>query len=77
MPDFSTLAAGSSMDLLIAEVQGAVKVTRLPAAKPRRSDLICSRVGGAKTRFYAATGSGRNGRQQEQRQRLAKAAMAV
>ncbi len=72
--DISTLATASAADLLIAEVQGLVKVTRLPSRRPRKSDLIMSRVGGASTRFYAATGSGRNGREQEQRQRLMKCA---
>ena len=42
-------------------------VTILPATKPKRSELICSRVGGAKTRFYAATGAGRNAREVERR----------
>lgn len=46
-------------------------VTRLPAEAPKKSDLIFSRVGGAKSRFYAATGSGRNGRQSEKRQQRA------
>jgi hypothetical protein len=42
-------------------------VTILPTAKPKRSELVCSRVGGAKTRFYAATGAGRNSREVEKR----------
>ena len=42
-------------------------ITRLPAAPVKRSDLVFSRVGGAKTRFYAATGAGRNGREMERR----------
>ena len=74
MPDFSALAAGSAMDLLIAEVQGTVKVTRLPARRARKSELVMSRVGGGSSRFYAATGAGRNGREQNQRQRLMKVA---
>lgn len=49
-------------------------ITRLPAALPKRSELIFSRVGGAKTRFYAATGAGRNGREVERRIAAAKTA---
>ena len=49
-------------------------ITRLPAEPLKRSDLVFSRVGGAKTRFYAATGAGRNGRQVERR--IANAAKA-
>ncbi len=49
-------------------------ITRLPAATPRKSDLVFSRVGGAKTRFYAATGAGRNGREVERRIAAAKGA---
>jgi len=47
-------------------------VTYLPAATAKRSELIFSRVGGAKTRFYAATGAGRNGREVERRIAAAK-----
>lgn len=50
-------------------------ITRLPAVPPKKSDLIFSRVGGAKTRFYAATGAGRNGREVERR--IAAAAKTV
>lgn len=49
-------------------------ITRLPAATPKRSELIFSRVGGAKSRFYAATGAGRNGREVERRIAAAKGA---
>jgi len=37
-----------------------VKVTRLPQRKPRRSELVMSRVGGAGTRWNNSTGG--NGR---------------
>jgi hypothetical protein len=60
----------TTSELTSAISSGEYTVTILPSRKPRKSDLIMSRVGGAKSRFYAATGSGRNGRQQEQRQRL-------
>jgi len=60
MTNISTLAAASSTDLLIAEIQGKVKVTRLPQRKPRRSELVMSRVGGAGTRWNNSTGG--NGR---------------
>jgi hypothetical protein len=61
----------TTAELTAAINAGEFTVTVLPARKPRKADLIMSRVGGAKSRFYAATGSGRNGREQEQRQRLA------
>jgi hypothetical protein len=41
MTDISQLAAtGTKLDLAIAEVQGAVKVTRLAPAKAKRSQLV-------------------------------------
>ena len=60
MTDLSILAAAASDDLLIAEIQGKVKVTRLPARKPRKSELIMTRVGGAGSRWSNSTGG--NGR---------------
>lgn len=39
----------SKLDLAIAEAQGKIKVTRLPAAKPRRSDLWLSSTKGVRT----------------------------
>lgn len=60
MTDLSTLAAGSSLDLLIAETQGHVKVTRLPVRRARKSELTMTRVGGASTRWSNSTGA--NGR---------------
>jgi hypothetical protein len=60
MTDFSALAAASSLDLLIAEAQGKVKVTRLPRRSARRSECVMSRVGGASTRWSNSTGG--NGR---------------
>ena len=38
---FATL---SNIDLVIAEVQGKVKVTRLATVKPRSSDLIMTQT---------------------------------
>lgn len=67
----------TSTELTAAIASGQYKVTVLPTRKPRRSDLIMTRVGGSGSRFYAATGSGRNGLQQEQRQRLAGVAASV
>ena len=57
----------SNLDLAIAEAQGKVKVTRLATRKPKKSELVMTRVGGCGTRFYAATGKGRNGIEQELR----------
>ena len=71
MMTISEIAASSSSDLLIAEIQGKVKVTRLPMRKARKSELVMTRVGGGGSRFYAATGKGRNGREQELRIRAA------
>ena len=62
----------TTAELTAAIASGAFSVTRLPAAAPKRSDLIFARVGGAKTRFYAATGAGRNGRHVERRIAAAK-----
>jgi len=39
----------SNLDLAIAEAQGKVKVTRLPAQKPRKSDLWLSSTKGVRT----------------------------
>jgi hypothetical protein len=49
MSDLSTLAAGSALDLLIAETQGLVKVTRLPQRKAKRSELVMSSTKGVRT----------------------------
>ena len=57
----------TSTELTTAIASGDFTVTRLPAASVKRSDLVFSRIGGARTRFYAATGSGRNGREMERR----------
>jgi hypothetical protein len=40
------LASMSTLDLMIAEVQGKVKVTRLASAKPRKSDLVMTQTKG-------------------------------
>jgi len=44
--EFATL---SKLDLLIAETQGKVKVTRLPTTNPRKSDLWLSSTKGVRT----------------------------
>jgi hypothetical protein len=49
MTNFSALAAGSALDLLIAETQGLVKVTRLPQRKAKRSELVMSSTKGVRT----------------------------
>jgi hypothetical protein len=38
--NLSQLATAARLDLVVADVQGAVKYTVLPAAKPRRSQLV-------------------------------------
>ena len=49
MNNLSTLAAGSSLDLLLAETRGEVKVTRLPQRKAKRSELVMSQTKGTRT----------------------------
>jgi hypothetical protein len=49
MSDLSILASASSVDLLIAECQGLVKVTRLPQRKAKRSELVMSQTKGSRT----------------------------
>lgn len=44
--EFATL---SNLDLAIAEAQGKVSVTRLPARKARKSELILSMTKGLRT----------------------------
>jgi len=43
--NFSTT---TKLDLLVAELQGQVKVTRLAPAKPKKADLYATTVGGCK-----------------------------
>jgi hypothetical protein len=43
------LTKASKLDLLLAELQGHVKVTRLPVQKPRKSDLWLSSTKGVRT----------------------------
>ena len=45
----SEIAASSPLDLLIAETQGKVKVTRLPKRKAKKSELIMSMTKGVRT----------------------------
>jgi len=49
MTNLSVLAAGTALDLLIAETQGLVKVTRLPQRKARRSELVMTQTKGTRT----------------------------
>jgi hypothetical protein len=53
--DLSQLAAaGTRLDLAIAEARGEVKVTRLAPAKPRRSQLVYT--AGTRSTGYRAAG---------------------
>ena len=48
--NISELASkGNSLDLLIAETRGQVKVTKLPTRKPRKSELIMTQTKGSRT----------------------------
>lgn len=38
--NFSKLATATAGELALADVQGKVKFTRLPAGKPRRAQLV-------------------------------------
>ena len=49
MSNISTLASAPSVDLLLAEIRGEVKVTRLPARKAKRSELVMSMTKGSRT----------------------------
>jgi hypothetical protein len=60
--NLSILAAASATDLLIAEVQGLVKVTRLPRRGPRKGEALANRIGGAATRWQPAARAQRAGR---------------
>lgn len=44
------LATADKLTLVLAEVRGEVRVTRLPQAKPRRNQLVytAARVGGSR-----------------------------
>ena len=52
--EFATL---SNIDLVIAEVQGKVKVTRLATVKPRKSDLIMTQTKGNRCRTNRSSGT--------------------
>ena len=54
-------ATGTKLDLLIAEIQGEVKVTRLAPKKARKADLRADRVGGGGTRWAPAARAPRDG----------------
>ena len=49
MSNLSTLASAPSIDLLLAEIRGEVKVTRLPARKAKRSELVMGMAKGSRT----------------------------
>ena len=53
----SELASLSTVDLVIAEVQGKVKVTRLSTVKPRSSDLVMSQTKGNRCRTNRSSGT--------------------
>jgi len=52
--EFATL---SNIDLVIAEAQGKVKVTRLATVKPRKSDLIMTQTKGNRCRTNRSSGT--------------------
>ena len=41
-------ATGTKLDLLVAEIQGKIKVTRLAPKKARKANLYATTVGGCK-----------------------------
>jgi hypothetical protein len=51
------LASMSTLDLMIAEVQGKVKVTRLASAKPRKTDLVMTQTKGNRCRTNRSSGT--------------------
>ena len=53
----SEFASLSTVDLVIAEVQGKVKVTRLTTVKPRSSDLVMSQTKGNRCRTNRSSGT--------------------
>jgi hypothetical protein len=53
----SEFASLSTVDLVIAEVQGKVKVTRLTPVKPRSSDLVMSQTKGNRCRTNRSSGT--------------------
>jgi len=57
MLNLSALASASSMDLLLAEVRGEVKVTRLPQKGPRKSELIMTQTKGNRCRTNRSSGT--------------------
>ena len=54
----TNLTTATKLDLLVAELQGEVKVTRLAPAKPRKAHLHADRVGGGGTRWQPAVRGG-------------------
>ena len=57
MTDLSALAAASSLDLLLAETRGEVKVTRLPQKGPRKADLVMTQTKGNRCRTNRSSGT--------------------
>jgi len=57
--NLSQLAAtGTALDLVVADVQGQVKFTKLPTRKPRKGELHADRVGGGGTRWQPSVRAG-------------------
>ena len=54
LTDFAQM---SSLDLMIAEVQGKVTVTRLATAKPRKSELTLTQTKGNRCRTNRSSGT--------------------
>ena len=52
--EFATL---SNIDLVIAEIQGKVKVTRLETVKPRKSELVLTQTKGNRCRTNRSSGT--------------------
>ena len=50
----TNLTTATKLDLLVAELQGEVKVTRLATKKPRKGNLYAAKVGGGSTRWSPA-----------------------
>jgi hypothetical protein len=53
----SEFASLSTLDLVIAEVQGKVKVTRLATVKPRKSHLVMTQTKGNRCRTNRSSGT--------------------
>ncbi len=57
--NLSDLAAnGTALELLVADVQGEIKFTKLPSRKPNKANLYANRVGGGGTRWEPSVRAG-------------------